>query len=43
MVVQCIVRASGVERGESGVLVISIDRLVVVLWRAADGISSTAA
>ena len=41
--VLCIVRASGVERCESGVLVVSIDRLVVVLWSATDGISRAAA
>ena len=43
LAVLCIVRASGVERCESGVLVVSIDRLVVVLWTAANGISRAAA
>lgn len=28
----CIVRAAGIERSESGVLVASIDHLVAVLW-----------
>jgi hypothetical protein len=41
--VLCIVRASSVERCESGVLVVSIDRLVVVLRAAANRISSAAA
>lgn len=41
--VLCIVRAAGVEHYEHGVLVVSIDRLVVVLWTAANGISSAAA
>jgi hypothetical protein len=43
LAVLCIVRASGVERCESGVLVVSIDRLVVVLWAAANGMSRAAA
>ena len=30
--VLCIVRAAGVERCENGVLVVSVDRLVAVLW-----------
>ena len=33
----CVVRAAGVERCESGVLVISIDRLVPVLWAVRTG------
>ena len=41
--VLCIVRASGVERCEDGVLVVSIDRIVVVLWTAANRISCAAA
>ncbi len=43
LAVLCIVRASGVERCESGVLVVSIDRLVGALWSAAEGMSSAAA
>jgi len=41
--VLCIVRAAGVEHYERGVLVVSIDWLVVVLWTVANGISSAAA
>jgi Nuclease-related domain len=36
--VLCVVRAAGVERYERGVLVVSIDRLVRVLWEIADEI-----
>jgi hypothetical protein len=43
LAVICIVRASGVERCESGVLVVSIDRLVGALWTAANGMNSAAA
>jgi Nuclease-related domain len=35
--VLCVVRAAGVERYERGVLVVSIDRLVPVLWEVANG------
>jgi Nuclease-related domain len=35
--VVCVVRAAGVERYERGVLVVSIDRLVPVLWEVASG------
>ncbi|HET6869687.1 MAG TPA: nuclease-related domain-containing protein, partial [Solirubrobacteraceae bacterium] len=41
--VLCIVRASGAEHFESGVLVVSIDRLVVVLRTTANAIRSAAA
>jgi len=41
--VLCVVRAAGVERCESGVLVVSIDRLVAVLWTAANGMSGATA
>jgi hypothetical protein len=34
--VLCVVRATGVERYEQGVLVVSIDRLVPVLWEVAN-------
>ena len=43
LAVLCIVRASGVERSESGVLVVSIDRLVAVLQSVAAATGSTAA
>jgi hypothetical protein len=36
--VLCVVRAAGVEHYERGVLVVSIDRLVRVLWKVADEI-----
>jgi hypothetical protein len=39
----CIVKAAGVERGESGVLVVSIDRLVGVVWAVANWTTSAAA
>jgi hypothetical protein len=35
--VLCVVRAAGVARYERGVLVVSIDRLVPVLWEVANG------
>ncbi len=35
LAVLCVVRAAGVERYEHGVLVVSVDRLVRVLWEAA--------
>jgi hypothetical protein len=38
LAVLCVVRAAGVERVECGVLVVSIDRLVPVLWEAANGV-----
>jgi Nuclease-related domain len=37
LAVLCVVRATGVERYERGVLVVSIDRLVPVLWEVANG------
>jgi len=37
LAVLCVVRAAGVERYERGVLVVSIDRLVPVLWEVANG------
>jgi Nuclease-related domain len=36
--VLCVVRAAGVERYEHGVLVVSIDRLVPVLWGVANSV-----
>ena len=36
--VLCVVRATGVERYEHGVLVVSIDRLVPVLWEVANSV-----
>jgi hypothetical protein len=36
--VLCVVRAAGVQRFERGVLVVSVDRLVPVLWDVANGI-----
>jgi hypothetical protein len=41
--VLCVVRAAGLERLESGVLVVSIDRLVALLRALADGMCSAAA
>jgi Nuclease-related domain len=41
--VLCVVRAAGVERCEKGVLVVSIDRLVPVLWDIANRTSVDAA
>jgi hypothetical protein len=38
LAVLCVVRASRVERYEHGVLVVSIDRLVLVLWDVANSI-----
>jgi hypothetical protein len=43
LAVLCMVRASGVGCCESGVLIVSIDRLVVVLRAAANGIGRAAA
>lgn len=39
--VLCVVRAAGVERFEHDVLVVSIDRLVPVLWEVASGVDGT--
>ena len=39
--VLCVVRAAGVERHKQGVLVVSIDRLVPVLWEVANGVNAT--
>ena len=36
LAVLCVVRAAGLERHEQGVLVVSIDRLVPVLWEVAN-------
>jgi hypothetical protein len=36
--VLCVVRAAGVERYEHGVLVVSVDRLVPVLWEVANSV-----
>jgi hypothetical protein len=41
--VLCVVRAAGVERYEQDVLVVSIDRLVPVLWEVANGVERSQA